>query len=83
MVSRVELQDTQEMLEFLYRLTQSNTDALLVNRCDEEEEERAGTTAQCACVRACGLAGQSGRSPSSWLGVDETLSVSSGQTWLL
>ncbi len=68
----------QEMLEFLYKLTQSNADPLSVNHCemDAEEEERARMTADCVyeCMYACMcvLAGQSGCSPSSCLGVDET-----------
>lgn len=42
---------------------------------DEEEDDGA------ECV--CALAGQPGLGPPSCLGVDETLSVGSGQTWLL
>lgn len=46
---------------------------------DEEEDDGAGLTAECVCA----LAGQPGLGPPSCLGVDETLSVGSGQTWLL
>lgn len=46
---------------------------------DEEEEDGAGLTAEYVCT----LAAQPGLGPPSCLGVDETLSVGSGQTWLL